>query len=628
LPQTTTYLVPSDLEDLRVRLSACESRLSALEHPAPPAPVPEPLPDPLPVPDPTPIPTPQPTPDVVRGVTLTTPDGIWTFGPNGETLLNGVYQQGRAEEYLYTPATGVLVARAGTNYYEYDPASQARWKAGSNPLPGDPAPTPPPPAVDPAIASPHASPDGTLVDQPWRTVTLANGRTFLMSDRKGSKDSGVHYIGYECGQVFDRIVPGIADQIPWTPATDDGITLPPRWVKLDANYQPIADDRPAFKYALIAGESYGYCFKILKLGPWMFQFAGNGHWYRGTGQAVFNQIVEDPYATPTPPEVLPAPAIGTRAMVGGWRFPIGQDSNLANPCTGQHCLAIDFDTMRAYVSTGKHGPGTVMEFRLPTRGEGTDPSQWPLAELVREIPAWWPYGYTSGLLFWKGKFWAAPKVFYDTAPPLTMSIIAEDGETLTLDLPRQAFAGFVKRGPGKVPYIGCGGDESGQGGTRGPSLATLDGKRLIAYGRPFIDAGGDPLPYWDDIAPRAPNYHTDVDSWLAFNPRVIDGELQGRWAADRVFSGGIELDGEIQYFAWMATGSIDYGRQEPTFGAWKDRRTYRYRYDASTFQFKAYELTGLGEVRGHEIGPDGTVYLSFLHQWSHPTLGMTVGAFA
>jgi hypothetical protein len=52
----------------------------------------------------------------------------------------------------------------------------------------------------------------------------------------------------------------------------------------------------------------------------------------------------------------------------------------------------------------------------------------------------------------------------------------------------------VKRGPGKDPYIGCGGDESGQGGTRGPTLATLDGKVLIAYGRPFIDAGGDPLP--------------------------------------------------------------------------------------------------------------------------------------
>jgi hypothetical protein len=89
---------------------------------------------------------------------------------------------------------------------------------------------PPPPAVDPAIASPNASPDGTLVDQPWRTVTLANGRTFLMSDRKGSKDSGVHYIGYECGEVFDHR-PWVAEQIPWTPATDDGITLPPRWVR-------------------------------------------------------------------------------------------------------------------------------------------------------------------------------------------------------------------------------------------------------------------------------------------------------------------------------------------------------------------------------------------------------------
>jgi hypothetical protein len=313
---------------------------------------------------------------------------VWTFGPNGETLLNGVYQQGRAEEYLYTRSTGVLVARAGTNYYEYDPSLQTLWKFGNNPLPGDPVPTAPPTAVDPAIESPNASPDGTVVDTPWTPVTMFSGRTFLMSDRKGSKDSGVHYIGYECGEVFDAIKPGIAEQIPWTPATDDGITLPPRWVPLDAQYQPIADDRPAFKYALIAGESYGYCFKILKLGPWMFQFAGNGHWYRGTGQAVFNQIVDDPLAPQAPPVALPTTlTVGDRAMLGGYRLPFGQNSNLTNPGTGAGVIAADFATKRLWVTQGS-GASDVAEFLLPEMGEGTDPSKWPLLEPVRIIKNW------------------------------------------------------------------------------------------------------------------------------------------------------------------------------------------------------------------------------------------------
>jgi hypothetical protein len=76
-----------------------------------------------------------------------------------------------------------------------------------------------------------------------------------------------------------------------------------------------------------------------------------------------------------------------------------------------------------------------MEFRLPARGEGSDPSQWPLRTPVREFPAWWPYGYTSGLLFWRASSGRPPRCYYDTAPPLTMQIIAEDGETLTLPLP-------------------------------------------------------------------------------------------------------------------------------------------------------------------------------------------------
>jgi hypothetical protein len=152
----------------------------------------------------------------------------------------------------------------------------------------------------------------------------------------------------------------------------------------------------------------------------------------------------------------------------------------------------------------------------------------------------------------------------------------------------------------------------------------------MTHGRPFdlgpIDAENRPAN-WDQRAPREPNYHLDTDSWVGFNPRVIAGELQGRWAADRIFGGGLWLLEGICWWVWTGTGFIDYARQEPTFAEWQNRRTYRHVRETDTHRLR-YELTGLGEVRGQELGPDGLVLLSFLHQWSHPTLGMTVGAFA
>jgi hypothetical protein len=574
---------------------------------------------------------------VIRGKTVTTPDGVWTFGPNGETLLNGENMKGGALEYAFVPAINALYALTASDFYQFTNTPPWYW-AKVDSIPGIQLPVPVSvPDTDPTIESPNASPDRTVIDQPWQVITDWNGDTYILSDRKGSKDSGTTYVGYECGRVFEQIVPGLAEQIPWTPAVDDGVMLPARWVPLDENYQPIADDRTPAHYALIAGEGYGYAFKFAYVGGNLYQYGKR--WYLSSRpglrlEAWRSEGATDPFAPPVviiPPIITPR--VGDREMLGGWRFPIGQNSNLSNPGTGQNCLAINFDIMEARVSTGG---GTIMRFNLPAMGRGTDPSAWPLVQPVNEVPIWWPYGYTSGLLFWRGKYWAAPKVFYDTAPPMQTQLIAEDGESIWIGsmfnpVGRQSFAGFVKRGPGEDPYIGDGGDESGQGGMRGPSLATLDGKRLIEYGRPFqLAEPGDPLAHWNDCAPREPNYFTidHNDSWVSFEPRLIDGVLQGRWAADRVFSGGLVLPEGITYFPWMATGEVSYLRQEPTFGKWQDRRTYRYVYDADTYKLKGYELTGLGEVRGQELGPDGTVYLSFLHQWSHPSLGMTVGAFA
>jgi hypothetical protein len=386
--------------------------------------------------------------------------------------------------------------------------------------------------------------------------------------------------------------------------------------------------------------------RMIKVAGTIRTVDASGTWYGPGGPEL------DPTQTWETP---PPPSVGSRQMVGGWQLP----KDLAGP------LAIDFTTMRARVSAGS----TIQEFQLPPMGTGSDSSKWPMAQLVNTVPAWWrdvmvahlqadmaviaaqmdalradvahdhtaelmalgtqhsvlnyrlgydPWNaYTSGLLLWRGKYWAAPKVYYDTAPPLTMQIIAEDGETLTLPLQRQAFAGFVKRGPGQDPYIGCGGDESGQGGACGPTLAKMDGTVLITYGRPFdlgpIDAENRPAN-WNQRAPRPPNYTCawGVDSWVAFNPRVINGVLEGRWAAERVYGGGLVLpEGDVCYWARLALGNIDYGWQMSTFVPETQRRTYEYRYDATTFAFKNYQLTGLGQVGGQELDADGRVYLTF-----------------
>lgn len=631
------------VQQLQIALGALTQRVIAIEATlaADPVPPPPPPPPPSPVPDPPPVNT---AVESARGTlalgivdhfgtvySLDTANAIWLGSP---VLRNGVPVGAYGVHFYYGHNREVLFQTKGDVGYWYglSPAGAVNeW--------GTLMPAGEPPAY--AVVIPeatHASPDGTLITEPWTPLTIYSGRTFLLSDTKGTKDGGAHFIGYEVGEVFDAIVPGLAETIPYTPATLDFTPRPPRWIALDETYHPITDGRPAVKWALIAGEEYGYAFKLLYLHFLFYSWADNnplgpqGHWYAGRNEKAPGApppgFVDDPL-NPPPPEVLPAPAVGQRGLVGGWRLPIAGGS-LQNPGSGQGGIAIDFVTRRLWVSTGIQGPGPVLEFHLPDLSSGTDPSTWATLQPTRTIPAWWDYGYTSGLLFWRGKLWAAPKVYYDTAPPQTMVIIAEDGESLTLNLPRQAFAGFVKRGPGLDPFIGAGGDESGSGGTRGPSLATLDGQRLIEYGRPFqLAEPGDPLAHWNDVAPREPNYFAEdgSDGWLSFEPRVINGVLEGRWAADRVFGGGLVLPEGVTFFPWMGTGPLNYGRQEPTFGAWSKRRTYRYRYDATTYQLIDYEKTGLGEVRGQELGPDGTVYLSFLHQWADPSLGVTIGAF-
>ena len=98
---------------------------------------------------------------------------------------------------------------------------------------------------------------------------------------------------------------------------------------------------------------------------------------------------------------------------------------------------------------------------------------------------------------------------------------------------------------------------------------------------------------------------------MGWTPRLINGVLEGRWTIDRVFGGGLALsDGYIHYWGYLATGALSYAEMQLGH---KDPLTYRYRYNATTYQFVDFsyqpEFTD-GPVLGQEIGPDGKVYLA------------------
>jgi hypothetical protein len=264
-------------------------------------------------------------------------------------------------------------------------------------------------------------------------------------------------------------------------------------------------------------------------------------------------------------------------------------------------IACDFAAKKLWLA-GHFQRNEVYEFDLPTSlGTGADPAQWPLLKPVKTIPGWWPAseGYCNGLAYFRGKLWVSPRVYYDQAPTPTLTLYAQDGEKITLNLPRQKFSGFVKR-KGEGPYVGGGGYESGQGSACGPTLADLSGKILID--RALFSAS------WEQREKRDANYSVRekgavVDNWVGFNPR--NGE--GRWASDRIFGGGLVLPEGITYWPWMGTGTLDYARQTETFGA--GTQSYVYHYDPVTFVLKGYEVARLPKVVGQEIDPQGRVWL-------------------
>ena len=335
--------------------------------------------------------------------------------------------------------------------------------------------------------------------------------------------------------------------------------------------------------------------------------------------------------TVTPPTPLPVPEPPVdpptldRQLLGGWR--------LAEEYA-RGVIAIDFSRMKLWM-VGDRRESIIAEYDLPAMGTGTDINNWPIVEPVRRfsvfltpesgqiVGAGQEQIYCNGLAFFQGKLWATPKVYYDTASLGYLRLHAEDGEIITLDLQRQMFSGFVKRGPSLDPYLGCGGYESGQGSCSGPTVATLSGQRLLEYGWPGLpgpnDANGVPV-HWNERAPRDTNYFISADDWVAWNPRVINGELQGRWASDRVYGGGLVLPEGIFFWPNMGTGELIYATQSATFAPYELNRNYEYRYNASTFEFVSYTARpdlGASPIGGQELGPDGKVYLAHTDQWNN-----------
>jgi hypothetical protein len=281
-------------------------------------------------------------------------------------------------------------------------------------------------------------------------------------------------------------------------------------------------------------------------------------------------------------------------------------------------IAIDYATGRLWV-VGHDQTLDVHEYRLSDCpvNNGGDPSTWPVIQPVRTIPRFWPNiegsgTYAGGLAFFRGKLWASPKVMYAASPvqgsgPLTL--YSPDGSTIDLPLARQKFSGFVKRA-GQEPLIGGGGYASGQGSVSGPTLATMSGQVLLSYEWPATP--GANLEFWNQRAPREPNYWVEGhgDSWVGWEPRVINGVREGRWASDGIEGGGLLLPDGLKYWPLMGTGELKYSYQSIGFAAQGNVGSYEYTYDPNTYQFQSYRPFAGAWVKGQEVGPDGTVYLA------------------
>lgn len=293
-------------------------------------------------------------------------------------------------------------------------------------------------------------------------------------------------------------------------------------------------------------------------------------------------------------------------------------------------FAVDWRTLILRMTGHVHG-NTIQTYNLAN----AEPLEaWPEVYPSQVDYGWWPNQkpgaagfYANGLWFDGDRWWAVCRGTYDMDPAGDMNLYASDGTVWNLPLAQQRFSGFVKTPPDvnliSWPYLGCGGYESGQGTCSGPTLADYTGQVFLEYD--WLASPGPNLEYWDTRAPRLPDYFPEarVDSWIGWRPRTRNNVLEGRWASDWLYGGGVILpDGPLCYFPYQGTGELKYDwHQNPngfdqrtiTFaeGEWCNRSCLL-AYDPATFQVIEFDrlLDFTNPVRGQEIDPQGRLWLA------------------
>lgn len=295
------------------------------------------------------------------------------------------------------------------------------------------------------------------------------------------------------------------------------------------------------------------------------------------------------------------------------------------------CIAGDWRTQTLKMVGNVHS-NNVLTFDLKNAPPlETFPEIYP----VKVEPGWWPthkngadHQYANGLWFDGSRYWAVCRAHYDTAPTWNMMAYADDGDIYEIPLEQQKFSGFVKPPVGddgvSWAYFGCGGYESGQGTCSGPTLADCEGNIFLQYADFNLENPGPNLEYWNLRAPRLPDHFTYTDSWLAWNPREVNGVLEGRWASDWLYGGGVILpDGPLCYFPYQGTGELRYSWGENPDGSRIQRtitfaeqewynRSCLLAYDPATFECVEFGrlLDSQGPVCGQELDPEGRLWLA------------------
>lgn len=327
--------------------------------------------------------------------------------------------------------------------------------------------------------------------------------------------------------------------------------------------------------------------------------------------------------TPAPPPTTQAP-VPTTTTTTTTRAP-GADGPLlfqkrvigGMKLTGEFArgeIAVD-EANRMIYQTGHAQRREIYRYEMPDNFGNEDPDSWPILPIKEIIPAWSPptEGYVNGLAMDEaGELWIAPRYFYDMAPPRETNLYARSGAVRNIPVPRQQYSGFLTSQSGKIEYLGGGGYESGQGSAFGPTVTRIaDAKPIISFG---FNSN------WNDRCPREPNYfaHDGKDSWVCLMPRYNEqGILEGRWACDRIYGGGIELADGFYFFAWCAVGAVDYAVQSETFDVDGILSTYVYRFDKTgkLLEWTLMPVVGSQPVVGQDVGRSGRVYLNQRNVW-------------